>query len=98
MSRYDNSSKIKNKFGKTILSTNIIRTDLSTDDIYIQITSPQRIDLLAYDFYGDVENWYVIAAANGLGRGSLWIPSDTVIRIPSINNVNSYIQQINLDR
>ena len=98
MSRYDNSQKIKNKFGKNILSTNITRINLSADDIYIRITSPQRIDILAYEFYGDVEKWYIIAAANNLGRGSLWIPSDAVIRIPQGNDIDSYIRKINIER
>ena len=98
MSRYNNSTTIKDKFGKNIISTNIIRIEGSGDDIYIRITSPHRIDLLAYEFYGDVENWYIIAAANGLGKGSLWIPSDTVVRIPIGNNINSYITKINNER
>lgn len=98
MSRYDTADTIQDKFGKNIIGTNIIRVESSEDDIYIRITSPQRIDLLAYEFYGDVQQWHIIAAANLLGNGTLWIPSDTVIRIPKSNNINGYIQQINTSR
>lgn len=97
-SRYDTAGIIKDKFGKSIISTNIISVDKSNDDIYIRITSPQRIDILAYEMYGDVNEWHKIAAANGLGKGSLWIPSDSIIRIPKSNNINSFIRTKNTTR
>jgi len=98
MARYDTAAVIKDKFGKNIISTNIITINSSDNDIYIRITSPQRIDILAYEMYGDVNEWHIIAAANGLGKGSLWIPSDSIIRIPKSNNLNSFIRTINTTR
>ena len=98
MARYDTANVIKNKFGKNIISTNIISVNFSDNDIYIRITSPQRIDLLAYELYGDVNEWHKIAVANGLGKGSLWIPSNSIIRIPKSNNINSFIRTKNTTR
>lgn len=98
MPRYDSIDTIKNKFGKNIISTNIIKIPTSTTDSFIEITSPERLDKLSYDFYGTVENWYIIANANQLGRGTLWIPPGTILRIPSISNASEYIRNINKTR
>ena len=41
-----------------------------------------RLDLLAKEFYGDETLWYVIARANNLGKGSMYIPPGEIITIP----------------
>ena len=35
-------------------------------NIFIKITSPERLDLLAYRFYGDASKWWIIASANDI--------------------------------
>ncbi len=54
----------------------------STNDIYIQVTSPDRLDKIASVFYKDVLMWPVIAVANGIGKGTLMVPANTLLRIP----------------
>jgi nucleoid-associated protein YgaU len=53
------------------------------DDTLYQVRGNDRIDLLAYNFYGDPVLWWVIAAANDLEL----LPSDLnvgdTLRIPS---------------
>ena len=73
-----NSSTIKDSTGKRRKSTLIIPVpEPSSSDVFIQVTSADRLDLLAYKFYGDASLWYVIASANGLGKGSLMVPSNS---------------------
>ena len=98
MGRYETTTAIQNKFGKQIAKTTIINTPSTNNDIYIRTTSIERLDILANTFYGDVSSWYIIAMANGLGKGTLWVPADTVLRIPQINNFTDYITKLNNNR
>lgn len=98
MNRYDASETIKNKFGKNIISTSIIKIPVSNSDTYIEVTAPERLDTISYDFYGTVENWYIIAIANGLGKGTLWVPAGTTLRIPNNPNIYEYTRNINKSR
>jgi len=67
-------------------------------DIYIRVTTPERLDKLAYNFYGDAALWWIIATANNLGKGTLIIPSNTRIRIPSNQNVTDILINTNRTR
>ena len=98
MGRYNTTTAIRNQFGKQIAKTTIISMPFSSNDIYIRTTSIERLDLLANTFYGDVSDWYKIANANNLGKGSLWVPTDTVLRIPNISKFDDYITKLNNER
>jgi hypothetical protein len=52
-------------------------------DNYVITTLGDRLDLLAYDFYGDVTYWWIIASANSLPGDSLYPPIGMQLRIPS---------------
>jgi len=54
----------------------------SINDIYILTTPGDRLDLLAKNYYGDVGYYWMIAQANGIGKGSLTIPVGVQLRIP----------------
>lgn len=54
----------------------------SNTDVYIYSRSGHRLDILAYDYYGDQTLWWVIAGANNLGKGSFNIPPGIRLRIP----------------
>lgn len=56
---------------------------LSPDDSYVIAVLGDRLDLLAFDFYGDVSFWWVIAAANALPGDSLNLEPGMQIRIPA---------------
>jgi nucleoid-associated protein YgaU len=58
----------------------------------------ERLDKLALDFYNDGSLWWVIAAANGLGKGTLVVQPNTRLRIPSETGVQDRIQQANKQR
>ena len=97
MNRYAESTIIKNANDKQRRSTVILpNVQLSPADTYIQTTTIERLDLLAFDFYGDVTLWWVIASANGLGKGSMIVPQNTLLRIPDVSNLDTQIQRANI--
>ena len=52
-------------------------------DTYGETTIADRLDLLANQFYGDPKLWWVIANANNIGKGTLFIEEGAVLRIPA---------------
>ena len=99
MNRYQNSSTILDRNGKRRKATIILPTpEMSVTDTYIRTTTVERLDLLAHAFYNDVTLWWAIAAANGLGKGSLYVPVDSIIRIPDASTINELIERINNTR
>ena len=51
------------------------------NDIYVITQTGDRLDLLAHQFYGDVNLWWYIAKANGLTF--MTVPTGTSLRIPA---------------
>ena len=84
MSMYAATNIIKDESGKRKRSTTIIPTiPVTENDTFIITLSAERLDKLANTFYSDSSLWWVIAAANGLGKGSLIVPANTKLRIPA---------------
>jgi hypothetical protein len=99
MSRYIQTKAVRDEQGKRRLQSTITPVPpFSADDVFIKITSPDRLDKLANIFYNDPTLWWVIASANGVGKGTLMVPRDTVLRIPSNINVQEFIANTNLSR
>ena len=97
MSRYSTTQTIRDNNEKRRFASTIIPSlPLSPADIYIRTTSVERLDNLAYRFYQDPTLWWIIAGANGLGRGSLMVPSNRPLRIPSKSNYQQIINNINI--
>lgn len=67
---------------------------LADDDTYIQLTQSQahRIDLIAYDFYGQSELMWAIMLANNIDYPNQLVEG-AVIRIPSITTIDSLLAQ-----
>lgn len=59
-------------------------------DSYFTVTVEymDRLDLVAYDFYSNVDLWYVIAIASDI-TNPLDVPVGTVLRIPSLVSLYS---------
>jgi len=51
-----------------------------------------RLDIMAQNFYNDVDFWWIIASANSLTGDSLFPPVGMQLRIPAnlVSIVNSY--------
>ena len=96
MDRYALSGELKTDRGFRRRATVILAVPLAdNDDTYVQVTSPELLTRLANNFYNDVSSWWIIAAANGLGKGTLIVPSGTILRIPSNTTIDSTINEIN---
>lgn len=84
MNRQENTpitqdNKTKRRYYLTTALTEIERSDT---DIYINVRKGDRLDLLATIYYGNATDWWIIALANGLGKGSIVISKNMQIRIP----------------
>ena len=55
---------------------------LSNEDNYVITVLGDRLDLLAFDFYGDTSFWWIIASANSLSGDSLYTEPGIQLRIP----------------
>lgn len=67
------------QYRKNAIYPNVDPTD--TDE-YIITTAGDRLDLLAFDYYGDSSLWWVIASVNNLDGSSLFPPTGSQLRIP----------------
>lgn len=99
MSRYATTPVVKDLKGIRKQITTITPTvPINQADVYIKTTSPDRLDKLAFTFYEDVTLWWVIAAANGLGKGTYIVPANTTLRIPTKQNVITALNNTNTTR
>lgn len=99
MSRYTTTPVIKDNKGRQRRATTIFPTiPNSENDTYIVTTSAERLDKLAYTFYEDTTLWWIIAAANGLGKGTFVVPPNTTMRIPAKQDVINILINANSTR
>ena len=88
MNRYTTDLQILNtESGKRYLST-VMPITVDTDTTF-SITyytgENDRLDSLAYKYYGSATLWWVIAKANGLANGTITIKPGTKLLIPRLN-------------
>jgi hypothetical protein len=83
-SRYQNIqiTKYQDKGDQYYLNNIYPDIPLSENDSYVISTLGDRLDLLAFDFYGDTSLWWIIASANALPGDSLYIEPGFQLRIP----------------
>jgi hypothetical protein len=69
----------------------------SETDEYIITVDGDRLDTIAYGYYGDSELWWIISVANNnITRGSLYPQPGTQLRVPvNINNVLRLFDELN---
>lgn len=93
--RYQNVKITKNsQLGEQFYANNFYpNIPVSDNDTYVITVMGDRLDLLAFDYYGDVTLWWVIASANSLPGDSLYVEPGTQIRVPS--NLMAAINQYN---
>lgn len=99
MARYSSSNIIRDDDGTRKRSTVIIPVpSANSEDVYIQTTSPERLDKLADLFYEDSTLWWIIAVANNIGKGTFTIPANTRLRIPDKATMLTDIETTNNER
>jgi hypothetical protein len=99
--RYDSKTTLFTPQGKPYYkSKQYPNIPLSENDVYVITNIGDRLDLLAYSYYGDVEMWWVISAANNnVTKGSLFPIPGTQLRIPTdLGNVLNLFDQFNKAR
>lgn len=84
MRRYPVTSIRESLYYGTPKAINVVRTligrkILKTKDLALR--EGERLDHVAFEYYGDTRLWWVIAAASDIGWG-LQCPPGTYIRIP----------------
>lgn len=91
--RYQNIKAIKNSQAGSQYYVNNIYPDIpyTEGDNYVITVLGDRLDLLAFDFYGDTSYWWVIASANALSGDSLYLEPGSQIRIP--NDLSGILNQ-----
>ena len=97
MARYLNKTMTTSS-DKTRLQTTILPNIVGNNDTYIETITPERLDILANQFYNDASLWWVIAAANGIGKGTIRVPIGMILRIPNVTDVMSFVTRKNAVR
>lgn len=95
--RYQNIQVVKNDTGNRYYSNNIYPDiPVSNNDNYVITVLGDRLDLLAFDFYGDTSLWWIIASANALPGDSLYLTPGMQLRIPvDISAIVNQYKQVN---
>jgi len=84
MGRYDFTSQKLNKNGKRVFRPTMYpRIPIHDSDLFIYPKFGDRLDNLAYKYYGDVSLWWIIAKANNLDAAHIGLEVDNQIRIPT---------------
>ena len=90
MGRYSSNRKTKLKDGRVVYTRPNFRKIPKLDsDIYIVTQAGDRLDNLAYQFFGNASLWYIIASANNIHDPSFAVEDGTILRIPK--NYTNYI-------
>lgn len=101
MTRYDNKTILKTPQGKPyIKGKQYPNIPLSETDVYVITTVGDRLDLIAYNYYNDVNLWWVISMANNnVTKGSMFPIPGTQLRIPTnLTYVMELFEQFNKAR
>ena len=85
MNRYDlGVDKIKDTHTNKLRYESMYypKFEVKSTDVYFIAKAGDRMDLVAYDYYGDEKLWWVISRANVIPRGTLTLPPGFRIRVP----------------
>ena len=92
---FTNNIRFGQSVGRVYTSIYYPQIPLSDSDIYIIAKETDRLDLLAYQYYGDTTNWWIIAHANHI-NGTFFITPGAQLRIPmDISNLQALTTNIN---
>jgi len=82
-SRYRNNEVKKLADGRNVYKSRIYpKVPKSDQDTYIVTQGGDKLDTLAYQFFGDASLWWIIAATNNIHDAPFALPDGTILRIP----------------
>jgi len=93
MNRYDTINILKENGRRFKSTVKLPIIEPQNSDIYIIGQVGDRLDNLAFKYYGKSSYWWIIARANNLGKGDLTVPYGVQLRIPQ--NIQSIIEEYN---
>ena len=100
MDRYKFTKIINNKNtgNRVYKSTFYPKIRIGNADKFVYPIDGDRLENLAYRYYGDSTLWWIIAQANKIRDGSYALKPDEKLRIPSnIAQITNDLQSINKD-
>lgn len=92
LSRYRNLARILDDAGDQYIETSEpVTVPRSADDTFHIVTEKDknRLDLVAWQYYGNYLLWWVIAEASEI-RDPFDVPVDTVLRVPRKDRIFGY--------
>jgi len=93
MNRYYTNGTKKEKDGREVYRPKIYpNIPLKDSDVYIATETGDRLDTLAYQFYGDSTFGWLIASANNIHNASFGFEDGTILRIPK--DISSILTQL----
>jgi hypothetical protein len=101
MNRYQDIQELKTDTGLRYLSTTLYpEIPYSENDIYVYTTETDRLDNLSFQYYGDSSFYWVISIANPqVPFNSIFIPTNTLLRIPgNVSDIIYSFQTLNNSR
>lgn len=94
MARYSKQPIKRTVSGKrTFASTRYPKITERVSDIYIIASDADRLDTISYQVYGRPDYWWIIAVANNVGRGTLFLEEGTQLRVPT--DIDPILQEFN---
>ena len=100
MSRYNFTGikEDKSTGNRVLKSTLYPEVKIEDGDQFVYPIDGDRVENIAYRYYGDSTLWWIIAKANGIRDGSFGLKPDEKIRIPgNIPQIMSDLRAINED-
>jgi hypothetical protein len=97
-SRYDYTKSKKVNKKSVFKPTLYPKIPLRDDDIYIFSRESEKLEHISYRFYGTPEYWWVIAKANNISNGSIFLKPGRQLRIPqstSIQEILNSLEELN---
>lgn len=88
----ERASNLHAKGSRVYKSTIYPNVDRHVTDIYIDAIAGDRLDSIAYMYYEDVTLWWVIAQANGIGKGTMNVEPGQIIRIPNPERISEILE------
>ena len=95
MSRYDHTVVKRRPDGKRVLKPTMYpKIPLRDDDIYIFSKESDKLEHISYRFYNTPEYWWVIAKANNISNGSIYLKPGRQLRIPDLNSIQEILNSM----